>query len=93
MAAADVQQPPTEPAAPEPAPAVPDYLASPNAVFGDQGVQWRYGKAPDYSKTRAVWEQSKSVRSSATHPARQPGALGMCQPRYHQLTTGLQARK
>jgi len=54
MAAADVQQPPAEAA-----PAVPDYLASPNAVFGDEGVQWRYGKAPDYSKTRKVWEEGK----------------------------------
>jgi hypothetical protein len=44
----------------EPAPAVPDYLASPNAVFGDEGVQWRYGRAPDYSKTRKVWEEGKS---------------------------------
>ncbi|KAI7188384.1 hypothetical protein KC352_g22080, partial [Hortaea werneckii] len=57
MAAADVQPPVPEPAAPEPAPAVPDYLASPNAVFNDVGVQWRYGKAPDYSKTRKVWEE------------------------------------
>ena len=54
MAAADVQQPPAEAA-----PAVPDYLASPNAVFSDEGVQWRYGKAPDYSKTRKVWEEGK----------------------------------
>ena len=55
MAAADVQQPPAEPAAP----AVPDYLASPNAVFSDPGVEWRYGKAPDYSKTRKVWEEGE----------------------------------
>ena len=46
---------------PTPAPAVPDYLASPNAVFGDEGVQWRYGRAPDYSKTRKVWEEGKSL--------------------------------
>lgn len=54
----------TEPApetALEPAstPALPDYLASPNAVFSDEGVQWRYGQAPDYSKTRKVWEEGK----------------------------------
>ena len=55
MASADVEMP-TEPA---PAPAVPDYLASPNAVFGDEGVKWRYGRAPDYSKTRKVWEEGK----------------------------------
>jgi hypothetical protein len=55
MASADVEKP-VEPA---PAPAVPDYLASPNAVFGDEGVKWRYGRAPDYSKTRKVWEEGK----------------------------------
>jgi len=55
MAAADVQAPPPT----EPAPAVPDYLASPNAVFGDPDVKWRYGKAPDYSKTRKVWEEGE----------------------------------
>ncbi|KAI6957243.1 hypothetical protein KC329_g18044, partial [Hortaea werneckii] len=65
MAAADVQPPVPEPAAPEPAPAVPDYLASPNAVFNDVGVQWRYGKAPDYSKTRKVWEEGKKMNHAA----------------------------
>jgi len=62
MTAEEIQQT-AEPApapASEPAPAVPDYLASPNAVFGDEGVQWRYGRAPDYSKTRKVWEEGKS---------------------------------
>lgn len=58
MAAADVQQPPAEPAA-APAPGIPDYLASPNAVLGDKDAQWRYGRAPDYSKTRKVWEESE----------------------------------
>lgn len=56
MAAAVVQTPPAEPAAA----ALPDYLTSPNSVFADDGVQWRYGKAPDYSKTRAVWEAGTS---------------------------------
>lgn len=59
MASAEVEKP-TEPV---PAPAVPDYLASPNAVFGDEGVKWRYGRAPDYSKTRKVWEESKHPSS------------------------------
>lgn len=68
MASTEAQAPATEkevpqPAATEPAPAVPDYLASPNAVFGDEGVQWRYGKAPDYSKTRKVWEEGKRTFS------------------------------
>ncbi|KAK3673121.1 hypothetical protein LTR78_006961 [Recurvomyces mirabilis] len=60
MAAADVQ---TSPA--EPSPALPDYLVSPNAVFDDEGVQWRYGRAPDYSKTRKVWEEGKKSNHAA----------------------------
>lgn len=38
---------------------IPDYLASPNAIFGDKDVQWRYGRAPDYTKTRKVWAESE----------------------------------
>ncbi|KAF2172393.1 hypothetical protein M409DRAFT_17627 [Zasmidium cellare ATCC 36951] len=49
----------------EPAPAISDYLASPNAVFKDEGVQWRYGRAPDYSKTRKVWEEGKRMNHAA----------------------------
>lgn len=70
MASADVEKP-TEPA---PAPAVPDYLASPNAVFGDEGVKWRYGRAPDYSKTRKVWEEGKHP-SSMTLLTHGPGIV------------------
>lgn len=58
MAAEDpqtVQQEPQE------TPKIPDYLASPNAVFGDEGVAWRYGRAPDYTKTRKVWAEGKLV--------------------------------
>ena len=54
MAAADVQQPPTQ----EAAPALPDYLTNPDATLGDKDAQWRYGRAPDYSKTRKVFEES-----------------------------------
>ncbi|KAH9837490.1 hypothetical protein Tdes44962_MAKER01846 [Teratosphaeria destructans] len=72
MAVPDTQLPPAEPS-----PAIPDYLASPNAVFADQGVQWRYGKAPDYSKTRKVWEEGiipprltcKRLRKKMNHEA------------------------
>lgn len=46
------------------APALPDYVLSPNAVFKDEGVQWRYGRAPDYSKTRKVWEEGEFIESS-----------------------------
>ena len=55
----DIQPVPMEDK-PEPAPpSVPDYLLSPNAVFKDEGAQWRYGRPPDYSKTRKVWEEGK----------------------------------
>ncbi|KAK4507947.1 hypothetical protein PRZ48_001682 [Zasmidium cellare] len=57
MAADEPQVDTNGTAAKEAAPAIPDYLASPNAVFKDEGVQWRYGRAPDYSKTRKVWEE------------------------------------
>lgn len=63
MAAADVDVRPSE----EPAAAVPDYLASPNAVFADADVKWRYGTPPDYSKTRTVWENSKMSYTIVTH--------------------------
>ena len=47
--------------APSPEPSVPDFLADPNAVLNDFTAAWRYGKAPDYSKTRTYFEQSKCV--------------------------------
>jgi hypothetical protein len=55
MASTDVQQP----SAQEVAPALPDYLTNPDAVLGDKDAQWRYGRAPDYSKTRKVYADSK----------------------------------
>lgn len=83
MAAADVQQPPAKVAPAEPAPALPDYLVSPNAVFADSGVEWRYGKAPDYSKTRKVWEEGThhpSLRTRHfTSPHRTDTSLSSCQ--------------
>ncbi|TKA70127.1 hypothetical protein B0A49_10623 [Cryomyces minteri] len=60
MAAAEVQAPPAEPA-----PALPDYLASPDAVLGDDDAKWRYGRAPDYSKTRAVFAETKRMNHAA----------------------------
>ena len=48
-------------AAVEPAPALPDYLTDNNAILKDE-AEWRYGKAPDYSNTRAEYE-----RSTLTH--------------------------
>jgi hypothetical protein len=44
-------------AATEAQPAIPDYMLDPNAVTRDEAV-WRNGKAPDYSNTRRVWQES-----------------------------------
>ncbi|KAF2155545.1 hypothetical protein K461DRAFT_290566 [Myriangium duriaei CBS 260.36] len=60
MATADVQSQPAEAA-----PALPDYLTNPDATLGDKDAAWRYGKAPDYSKTREVWEQTKHMTHQA----------------------------
>lgn len=44
--------------APEPAAALPDYLTDSDAVMKDVNASWRYGRPPDYSKTRKVWAES-----------------------------------
>lgn len=44
----------------EPAPAaLPDYLTDPDAVLKDAQAKWRYGRAPDYSKTRKFYAESE----------------------------------
>lgn len=55
MATADVL-----PAA-EPAAGLPDYVTDPDAVLKDQ-AHWRYGRAPDYTKTRKVYAESTYTR-------------------------------
>ena len=52
MATAEVQNQPSE------APGLPDYLLDPNAVLQDSSANWRYGRAPDYSNTRKVYNES-----------------------------------
>lgn len=59
MSAEQIDQPSQKVESAQETPQIPDYLASPNAVFGDKGVQWRYGRAPDYTKTRKVWAEGK----------------------------------
>lgn len=59
MAAADVQTPPAE------TPGLPDYLLNPNAVLGDDTAKWRYGRAPDYSNTRKVYEETRTKNHEA----------------------------
>ncbi|RAR08346.1 pathogen-related protein [Stemphylium lycopersici] len=61
MASVDVQHPPAQ----EVVPALPDYLTSPNAVLGDKDAEWRYGRAPDYSKTRKVYAETKQMTHEA----------------------------
>lgn len=39
---------------------LPDYLTDPSAVLKDE-ASWRYGRAPDYSNTRSVYEKSKLI--------------------------------
>lgn len=55
MATAEVE-------APNPAATLPDYVTNPNAILGDKGVAWRYGRAPDYSNTRKFFNQSEPVQ-------------------------------
>jgi len=45
---------------PAPPPALPDYVLDPDAVLKDTSVPWRYGKAPDYSNTRAFYAETKT---------------------------------
>lgn len=40
-------------------PALPDYVLDADAVLKDASVNWRYGRAPDYSRTRQVWAESE----------------------------------
>lgn len=39
---------------------LPDYVLDANAVTKDEGVKWRHGQPPDYTKTRLVWSESMS---------------------------------
>lgn len=46
--------------APEAAPQLPDYVTDPDAVLKDKDVQWRFGRAPSYAKTREFYLQGES---------------------------------
>jgi hypothetical protein len=59
MAATAVEPAPAE------TPGLPDYVLDPNATLGDASSNWRHGRAPDYSRTRKVYEQSTSIQSIA----------------------------
>lgn len=44
------------------APGLPDYMTDPNAVLKDVDAEWRYGRPPDYSKTRQAFAESMPHR-------------------------------
>ncbi|KAK2749252.1 hypothetical protein FQN57_006868 [Myotisia sp. PD_48] len=48
-----------------PAPGLPDYVLNQDAVLGDSEAAWRYGRAPDYSKTRAFFQETKTTSHEA----------------------------
>ncbi|KAF2762417.1 hypothetical protein EJ05DRAFT_725 [Pseudovirgaria hyperparasitica] len=48
-----------------PAPSLPDYVTDPNAVLKDADARWRYGRAPDYTKTRKVFTETKKMNHTA----------------------------
>ncbi|KIW09321.1 hypothetical protein, variant 1 [Verruconis gallopava] len=46
-------------------PALPDFYTDPNAVLNDDSSIWRFGKKPDYTKTRKVYEETKRCNHAA----------------------------
>ncbi|KAK3304778.1 uncharacterized protein B0T15DRAFT_537571 [Chaetomium strumarium] len=52
-------------AAEAPAPVLPDYVLDEDAVLKDTDVRWRYGRAPDYSKTRKMYSETKRCSHQA----------------------------
>ncbi|KAJ4369206.1 hypothetical protein N0V83_006291 [Neocucurbitaria cava] len=53
-----------QPSAQDSASSLPDYLTNPDAVLGDKDAKWRYGRPPDYSKTRKAFEETKQITHS-----------------------------
>ena len=47
---------------------LPDYVLDPNAVLNDTDAAWRHGGPPDYSKTRAYYEESTPPTASTQPP-------------------------
>ncbi|EAW13709.1 uncharacterized protein ACLA_044290 [Aspergillus clavatus NRRL 1] len=44
---------------------LPDYVLNPNAVLNDKDAKWRYKSPPDYTKTRAFYEKTKTMTHEA----------------------------
>jgi len=51
---------------------LPDYVLDEDAVLKDTDVNWRHGRAPDYSKTRKVWAESKQHQHPYPPPPHWP---------------------
>jgi hypothetical protein len=47
---------------------LPDYVLDPSAVLNDTAASWRYGRIPDYTKTREFYEKSPSAFSLPPSP-------------------------
>lgn len=45
--------------------ALPDYVTDADAVMKDDFAKWRYGRAPDYTKTRKIWSETKRMSHEA----------------------------
>lgn len=56
------------PAPPPETAGLPDYVTDPNAVLKDVAATWRFGKPPDYSKTRRYFEESACLPLHAIPP-------------------------
>lgn len=74
MATAETENPPAE----APAPALPDYVLDADAVLKDANVKWRHGRAPDYSKTRKIWNESKPIQLSSEAQPKPPAHHTLC---------------
>ncbi|KAK1833553.1 hypothetical protein QBC39DRAFT_345493 [Podospora conica] len=44
---------------------LPDYVLDENAVLKDAAAKWRHGRAPDYSRTRKIWAETKKGNHAA----------------------------
>lgn len=47
--------------------ALPDYVTDADAVMKDDFAKWRYGRAPDYTKTRKIWSESAFLPPLVVH--------------------------
>ncbi|KAK0630908.1 hypothetical protein B0T17DRAFT_616499 [Bombardia bombarda] len=61
MAPSEAQDHPADAASPS----LPDYVLDANAVSKDTNVNWRHGRAPDYTNTRRVWAETKKASHTA----------------------------